>query len=291
MFRFFSPSRRTPTLVCPRFGRLLLERLEERDCPVIPALTLSATVLSGHVVQLSGTVTADQPQGVTVTFNGAASGSTTTGAGGAFLYTTGGASLGQVSAVATDQQAQVSPPATANIMVTAPTITLNVTYNTQRSVTLWGQITGVDAGSRTVTFTGVATGSVTSNSDGTFSYTTTATALGNVSAQTTDTWSQSSNTPQVTLVSAPPQITNFVATHITGNVWTFSGTVTDESFQGLTVALSGTPTLNGEICTVGSSGLFYTTLTLQNGEDGTACAQTIDWWAQSSNEALFTFHA
>ena len=291
MFAFFTKSRRKPVARTPHCAWPWLEALEDRWCPTAPQITLSATVMANHAVMLAGQVTAGQIQGLNITFSGAASGSATSNSSGDFSFQTSTATLGTVSAIGVDQYNQSSNTATATIAVAAPTISLQVSYGSQTTITLAGQVSGIDAGGRTVTFSGMATGSVMTNSDGTYSFTTTATALGNVSAQTMDLWGQSSNTAQVTLTNTPPTITNFVALQELGNVWTFEGQVNYAYPQGLTVTLGGSPSLQGVTATVAANGTFYVTVQLQPGEDGTASAQTTDAWGLQSNEALYTFGA
>jgi len=269
----------------PRRIRLRLEQLETRDCPSAPQIGVSAMVLPGHNVQLSGMLNDTEPANATVTFSGAATGTTTTNSYGMYSLTTGDAVLGTVYAVAVDQQGQSSNTAQATIAVTPPSLTLMVAYGTQTTVTLSGQLTDIDQGSQTITISGVASGSVVTASNGSYSLTTQATALGTVQASTTDSWGQASNTAQVTLTSNPPQITNFAAIEEPGNMWTFQGQVTDQSPQGLTVTFSGLPSLDGQTATVGANGWFYLTITLGSGESGIACAQTTDCWGQASNVA------
>ena len=81
-----------------------------------PEITLNAEVLTGHQVQLTGAVTDAQPSGVTVTFSGAASGSTTTDGNGDFSFTTSQASLGTVYAVGLDEQQMFTDPASACVI-------------------------------------------------------------------------------------------------------------------------------------------------------------------------------
>jgi hypothetical protein len=295
MLKLFARSRRERPVAVRRFARPRLEALEDRYCPSgngDPSITLAATVLPNHVAQLSGVVS-NFPSlaGVTVTFSGAAAGSTTTDLTGHYSWQTSTASLGQVSAVGTDSHSNTSNTATATLAVAAPNITLTVTYGSQRNITLSGQVTGIDVANVTVTFTDEATGTTTTDANGNFSFSTTATARGKVSAKTTDLWGQNSNTAKVTLTSNAPTITQFTAIHDSGNVWTFEGLVTDESAAGLTVTLGGTPSLQGVEATVGSDGFFYCTVTLQPDEFGTATAQTTDWWGLNSNVAQVTFNS
>ena len=75
----------------PERTLLALEALESRDCPSAPTITLSATTLPGHNVQLSGTVTDSNPANVRVSFSGVVSGSTTTDSTGQYSFTTAAA--------------------------------------------------------------------------------------------------------------------------------------------------------------------------------------------------------
>src|SRR6266446_3672621 len=51
----------------------------------------------------------------------------------------------------------------------------------------------------------------------------------------------------------PPVISNFSASNVSGNLWTFSGQVTDDqSVAGLIVNLGGLPSLQGVTATVNS---------------------------------------
>jgi hypothetical protein len=125
-----------------------------------PQLTLTSQPLnSGRLVELSGTVTDSDPTGVTVTFSGVVSASTTPDAAGYYVCAAQASALGDVSAVATDGEGLSSEAAQAVVTSPAPTLTLAVAYGTQRTITLSGRVTDDQPGACTVTFTGVATGS------------------------------------------------------------------------------------------------------------------------------------
>ena len=179
-----------------------------------------------------------------------------------------------------NQIGSLTPPA-------PPSLSLSVSYGSQRTVTLSGQVSDTDPGGLTITFTGMVTGSTVTNPDGTFTATFTATGLGEVDASTTDSQGLESNVATVTLTSNPPVITNFMATAGQGGVWTFTGTVTDESPAGLVVTFGGLPSLANQTATVQSNGSFELSVVLQAGEEGTATAVTTDWWGLMSNEAIF----
>jgi hypothetical protein len=274
----------------PRRASLTLEALEDRYCPTTsaaPQITLTAQPLnSGRLVELTGTVTDSDPATVTITFSGVVSASTTASASGKFDCTAQASALGTVSAVGSDTFGLTSNTAQATIASAAPTLTLAVAYGAQRTITLSGQVTDAQAGACTVQFTGAATGSTTTNADGTYSLTVSASQLGTVQAVAQDPWAQSSAAAQVSVTSAAPSITNFQAIRGTLNCWTFQGQVTDESAAGLTVRFAGLPSLAGRTVTVESNGWFYLTVELQDGEEGTASAQTTDWWGLDSNVAL-----
>jgi streptogramin lyase len=165
----------------------------------------------------------------------------------------------------------------------APTISLSVSYLTGTTVTLSGQVTADAPGGLTVDFTGQVVGSVVTNADGTFSGTFQATGLGSVSATTTDAHGLVSNTATIVLTANAPVITNFAATAEGSNIWTFSGTVTDQTPAGMVVTFGGLPSLVGQTAIVQANGTFELTVSLQAGEEGTATAQTIDAWGLVSN--------
>ena len=290
MLRLFRRPRNQPQAAArPRRVSLALEALEERYCPAAPApqITLTAQPLnSGRLVELAGTVTDSDPATVTITFSGVVSASTTANAAGNYDCTVQASGLGTVSAVGSDTLGLTSNTAQATISSAAPSLTLALAYGSQRSITLSGRVTDAQAGACTVQFTGVATGSTTTNADGTYSLTVNASQLGTVQARVQDTGGQTSAAAHVTVTSAAPSITHFQAIRGALNVWTFQGQVTDESAPGLTVRFGGLPSLVGRTVTVDSTGWFHLTIELQDGEQGTASAQTTDWWGLNSNLAL-----
>jgi hypothetical protein len=213
-------------------------------------------------------------------FSGAASGGAGCDNNGYFSYTASNAKLGSVTAVAIDSIDLCSRPVKTVIAVARPTVALALTYGSQRTVTLSGNVADLDAGSLSVNFTGVVTGSVNVKSDGTFTLTTSATGLGTIQASTTDLWGQLSNSNQVIVSSPPPVITSFSATMTGTNQWTLTGTVNDPSSAGLQVQLAG---VYGAVATVGTDGTFSVTVQLAQGVTGDVTAQVTDWWGQQSN--------
>jgi hypothetical protein len=271
-----------------RTFRPVLERLETRDCPAAgPAiLSLSATVLANQTVQLSGVVSDPNPAPVQINFSGVLSGSTTASSNGAFSYQATGTSLGTVSATATDGQNQASGTVQVQVSTPAPTITgLSITYGAKKIVTVSGTVTDVDSGGLAVTFSGVVVGSATTAANGSFTLMATATGLGNITMSVTDLWSQT-GTAQVAVAPDAPTISNFTGIQAL-SLWTFTGTVTAPSLQGMQVTLGGLPELNNAPVTINADGLFIAVVQLAAGESGTASAQATDCWGQLSNKALF----
>jgi hypothetical protein len=263
-----------------------VESLEERYCPDGSQITLNAVVQTGHQVQLSGVVSGDISAGVQVNFSGAVSASTTTDSSGNFSYTTSNASLGSVSAIGTDGFGHYTNTAQASIATAAPSLTLAIASVYRDQVTLQGQLTSIDASNRTISFSGVTIGTTTTNSNGAFSVTVTAWALGEIYASNTDTWGQASNSPYVTVTSAVPTFQSFVAEQGQGNLWIFSGQITDENAAGLTVYFGGLPSLAGRSTTVNSDGTFSLTCFLtQDDMNRTATADVADWFSQSATQA------
>ena len=73
-------------------------------------------------------------------------------------------------------------------------------------------------------------------------------------------------------------------------IWTFSGTVTDESVTTCTVKLGGIPSLSGKTATPNSSGGYSLSVQLGEDEEGTAWAQAYDNEGLSSSKVYATVH-
>src|SRR5262249_10228372 len=87
MFGFAVRRKRTPAVAAARRVRLVLEALESRYCPAAPQLSLAATTLSGHRVELTGHVVDDDPGGVQITLAGVMMGTIIPSSSGDYSYT------------------------------------------------------------------------------------------------------------------------------------------------------------------------------------------------------------
>jgi hypothetical protein len=270
-----------------------VETLESRYClNASLSFSLTANVLPLHMVELSGTVTDPNPASVAINFTGAYTGTTTANSSGKFDLISANATLGALTAVATDGQGNTTTDQSV-IFVAVPTISLTLTYGAQKTVTVSGTVNDIDPGGRTITLSGMMSGTVVTDTNGAFTWTGKASNRGVINASTVDLWGQQSNTAQVTVAPSAPVISNFAAGEQPGlgNYWTFSGTVNDCcSVNGLTVTLGGMPSLKGKTVQVLSDGTFEITVQLQNCESGTASAVTQDWWGQASNLAMTDVH-
>jgi len=173
---------------------------------------------------------------------------------------------------------------------TAPFISYTHSPAGLHNFLITGHVYDDQPGGLTVQFSGAYSGLTVTGRLGDFCMVIQPKQLGSLFAHVTDGEGLSSEAVQDVLTSAAPTISNFTATHLLGNCWTFSGVVTDELPGGLVVQLGGLPSLEGVATTVGSDGTFSVTVELQQGEEGTATAQTTDWWGQDSNEALCLVH-
>lgn len=277
---------RRPSRKVERSCRLGIEVLEDRACPST-YLSLFSQVQSGHVLQVSGSAYGDEIAGVNVSFSGAASGSATTNSNGQFTYSTNQATLGTLAAVGTTPSSQSTNTVYTTVTCMFPTISMSLSYGTQRNVTVSGTLTSIDAAGRNITLTGVLSGTAVTDSTGHFSYTGAASALGAIDATTTDLWGQSSNTAEVVCVSNAPTIDTFTAYTNYANLWFFQGHVTDENACGLTISFGGLTQLAGQTAVVQADGTFSFSIQLPANITGTATAITTDWWGQNSNEAWF----
>src|SRR5262249_37573763 len=133
--------------------------------------SISAVVLAGHNVELSGVVLGDQVAGLTVTFSGAYTGTATTDASGCYDLITTGASVGTVYAVVSGGYHVDSDPVQADILIDAPSLTLGITDSTGDTVTFCGTLTSMDSAWQTVSISGAPLGSVTTDANGNFTFT------------------------------------------------------------------------------------------------------------------------
>jgi hypothetical protein len=290
MFGLLDRFVRQPDLSRSR-ARLGVEQLETRDCPsALSFMYFGATVPNvGKQVELRGMVSDSNPASVQVNFTGVAIASVYADANGFFDVKTTASGLGTVNASAIDGSGNVAG-ASSQVTDVAPSLSLTLAYGANRQVTVSGHVTDAQPGGMTVTFSGVAAGSVVTNADGSFSQTFTPTALGTITATTQDVWGLTSAAAQVNVTNSAPTITLF-ANNVSGNVWTFSGRVTDEYAPGLTVTFSGPASVNGKTATVRADGTFSLVVTLQPGESGWVYATTTDWWGIESNIAAFCLPA
>ena len=137
-----------------------------------------------------------------------------------------------------------------------------------------------------VNFTGVYVGSTMTDSMGHFSVNVTPSQLGSITAGVTDNQGLAAMPVQRSCSSLAPTIT-LTGQRVACNQWTFSGLVLDEYAPGLTVSFGGLASLAGKTATVAANGTFSLTVDLAEGEEGTALAETMDWWGHHSNVAQY----
>src|SRR5688500_11388617 len=94
---------------------------------------------------------------------------------------------------------------------TPSTVTLNLAYQQQDLVTLYGQVLDDAPSGLTVNFTGQYVGAATTDNDGNFSITVPAGGLGAIEAIAIDSVGQPTDPAQVTVASADPIINSFSA--------------------------------------------------------------------------------
>jgi len=161
-----------------------------------------------------------------------------------------------------------------------------------RQVELRGTVSDVFPQSDTVTFSGVATGSVTPDSSGNFDYFTGASSLGTVTAVATgytyfpimgNTTSASVN---ALVTSAAPTITSFSVIQAGGGCWTFKGTVADEAPYAIVVQFGGAWQAMGKSTTCDLHGNFSATYYLPSLTSGSVTAQCQDIWSLLSNTVI-----
>jgi hypothetical protein len=175
------------TLTCPR-----------------PGVSLSLSYVTRNQVDLFGSVSAQSPDGLTITFSGVVTGTATTDATGHFDVVKNATGVGQVQATVTDVWAQVSDAAAVTVSDDAPVISnFHATNVGAHQWTISGTVSDFTPGGLTVQLGGIPElngKTATTDAEGDFSITITVPAgeNGTVWATCTDWFNLTSNTAQFT---------------------------------------------------------------------------------------------
>jgi hypothetical protein len=149
---FLSRASRVSVSPLARRVRPVLEWLEDRYCPTVPGpgmaspvceiLNLTAVAGAGHTVQVSGSVVDQNPSACVVNLSGVVSGSVSVEANGAFSTQVTATGLGQVTAVAQDNQQQISSnQVSTQISAEQPVINNFAVFRNQNTTwTIQGQV-------------------------------------------------------------------------------------------------------------------------------------------------------
>ena len=279
-FRRPQPRRRKRA---PRRFDSLEKRYLLSSVPVIDAF--SAVVGSGNTVNISGHVTDLDPNAgaIRIALSGPVSATVSADPTGAFSFSGPASLLGTEQAVAADAGTGLSSAAaSAPIQNAAPAIqSFSVApTGSGENVLITGHVQDESAAGLIVNFAGVASGSATTDAAGNFSFVTLASSLGNVTAATSDVWGVASFPAAATLSDPGPTVQLNAPQYGAGGMVTISGTVSDLTPGGATVALSGV--VSGTAVT-NSSGAF--SLTAPCTTSGTVAATATNVWNQSSAPA------
>ncbi|MBL8830065.1 MAG: hypothetical protein JNM18_24005 [Planctomycetaceae bacterium] len=192
-----------------------------------PSLSFSATPTgNGRQVHVTGQVTDDEG-GLGVSFSGVFSNSITVDAQGNFAFDIDASSLGQVSGSVTDAWGQ-NGTSSATVDETAPTVTIAICQTGNgREICVTGSVDGRGMAGRSISLSGVASGTGTINADGTYSITVIASSLGQVSASVTNAWDQAGSASG-DIYNEAPQVTSVNVGYSSNDVF-FDGTVQDEA--------------------------------------------------------------
>ncbi len=136
-----------------------------------PSVSLSASPTgSGRMVHLSGSVGDAAANGMTVSFSGVVSGSTTADASGNFSFDAEASGLGDVTASVTDPWGQ-GGSADSSVDVEAPAVSLTVSQTGNgKEVMVSGGVTGTGTNGITVNLSGVVVGTTTTDANGQYSF-------------------------------------------------------------------------------------------------------------------------
>ncbi len=164
----------------------------------------------------------------------------------------------------------------------APVITaFSATILQGQQVLLTGTVSDECHSSVSMTFSGVASGSVLAGADGSFSLTTQAYSVGQISALGLDAEGLLSDFAVATIDNAAPTIVNLTIRQLPNRGVAVSGRVVDENPAGLLVTLSGVATGMG---VTAADGTF--SITGQARQLGTVYATVADVWGDQASASV-----
>lgn len=167
----------------------------------------------------------------------------------------------------------------------APVLTLQIEMLQGRFVRLFGTVIADDPASCWVFFSGAYSGSTNPDASGNFSIEVEADYLGQIDGVAFTGMGIPSNGAAVEATSSVPIIETFTGVQESGNYWTFSGTILDESPADGVVYFGGI--LSGYSAMVQADGTFTLCVELEEGAQGLATAMAMDAWWQMSEVAEF----
>lgn len=235
----------------------------ENAAPTIQNFRVNPTG-DGKNVLLSGSVQDESPAGLTVSFSGVSSGSTTTDASGNFSLVALASDLGDVTATVSDAWGASSLPATATLSSQPPVVQLDQPQTDSTGmVTVSGYVSDLSPGGESVNISGVVNGTATTDASGYFTLTAQSSGPGTVSVTATNVWNQTSSPAQATVNPpmtnpSPMSIINLTATYINNGFWLITGTVQGGDLSTATVSYSGTA--SGSASVDSSTGEFSFTV-------------------------------
>ncbi|HID76459.1 MAG TPA: hypothetical protein EYP56_10735 [Planctomycetaceae bacterium] len=286
MFGFASALRKRPRRSRPtRYRPIRFESLEGRYCPSAPTITaFQIDSVDHNTVTLSGHVADENPQTVLIDVDGVLFGTTYPDASGNFTVTGEAYSVGQISAVAMDEDFLYSDPVFVELTSDLPSITsVEVIYGHHTEVTIKGRVIDEDPDGLTVQFYGVLNGSTTTDENGDFSYYVESgyAELGDVPIYVEDVFGQGGSTTVTLTGDEPPSIINYQTQVDASGMLTVTGTVVDEDPVGLTVVITFLD-MQEEVVT-DEDGDFFWYYQMQQGEEGWVSAVAYDWWGLESD--------
>jgi hypothetical protein len=172
------------------------------------------------------------------------------------------------------------------------TLTLNVTYDAGRTVTLSGDLTNTpNPAGHLIQLYGQASGSTITDANGHYSITLKASGLGKVGAVLRDDFSTYAT---ATLTDTAPVITSFQAIEEQNHIWEFKGTVTwNRPFGSMIIDFGGQPvSIQNQSTTAKSTGSFDLCLQLngKSTDNGTVGCWALDCWGVQSQVAMAMVH-
>lgn len=272
-----------------------LETLEDRTVlsvgnGVAPVLSYNVSIVTGRMLNVSGTVVDQRPDTSTVTFTGIINYSVTPDANGSFSFVTEASAAGFINASVLDDEGLTTlgdPVYVEGAYGDIVDIEV-IEGENPGEITVTGRFVGEFAPGTAVHFEGAGFGMTFLSPSLNFSWSTMEVKPGDLKIWGIDIWGRQTQ-KTIWIRNRPPKIISAGFRAVPGGFYEFYGKAIDEDLPDVTVRFSGIPALEGKTARTDSEGNFKVVVTIGPNDNGLVTLIARDKWNADSDPKRFFF--